>query len=299
MLRAVARTGSITAAADSLDVTASAGSQQLQALEREIGVTLLERSPRSVRLTEAGQILAERAGHVLAEIEAAECAVQAVAGLQSGRLRIGSFPTAAAAILPSAMVASRRRRPGVRISLTELEPEYALPSVRRADLDVAIAHEYGGSAQPEKSGLRVKRLFTEPLLLAVTEGEGMDAEPIRLSDLTDADWISTVPAEGFQAVTEQACRAAGFEPRVPFRADDYAVARALVSDGLGIALIPGLAAIPTPGVGYRPIEPGGSLSRQVFAVARQADPSPIVADFLDDLVSAVASSPISVPLPYH
>jgi len=293
MLREVARTGSIAAAASSLHITASAGSQQLRMLEREVGVALLERSAQRVRLTEAGRVLVEHAVRVFAEVEAAERAAHAVAGLRGGRLRLGSFSSAGAALLPSIMATFRRRHPDVRLSFLEIEPEDALPAVRTGDLDVAVVHRYGGLPRPELRALQTFDLFAEPLLLAHQGEQSGDAPPVALDDFSDAEWISIVPTGGFQAVTELACRAAGFDPLVSSRADDYSVVRQLVAHGLGVALVPRLAALPTPGVAFREVAEPQTTTRKVFAVARDADPSPAVADMLALLAASTATADVS------
>src|ERR1044072_1110670 len=130
VLREVANRGSIAAAAQALSFTPSAVSQQIATLERETGVSLVERGPRSVRLTEAGLALVEHTEEVLAKLQAAEADIQALAGLRSGMLRVASFPTAYATIMPAAIGEYRRRYPSVELTLTEADPRSGLQAVQ-------------------------------------------------------------------------------------------------------------------------------------------------------------------------
>src|ERR671935_2434830 len=153
VLREVAQQGSFSAAAEALGYTQSAVSQQIAALERETGSTLLERTARGVRLTDAGRALVEHADGILARVAAAEDELEAIAGLRGGRLRLASSPTAGATLVPLAIAEFSRRHPGVELSLIEAEPEDAIPQLKAGELDIALTFEYqalGASVyQPE------------------------------------------------------------------------------------------------------------------------------------------------------
>ncbi|MEY7973748.1 LysR family transcriptional regulator [Saccharomonospora xinjiangensis] len=288
-LRDVARTGSIAGAAQLAGRTAAAVSQQLAALERDLGVTLLERGPRSVRLTDAGRVLAEHADRMLTEADSAEQAVRRVAGLRGGRVRVAAFGTAARFTVP-ALAAFRRAAPGVELSFVELEPEESVHAVRSGEVDVAVTHQYAQLPPPDLRGLRQTPLREDRLLLALPPSRSpADDGPVALSDHARASWISPRPSAGFQAVVELACRAAGFEPDVGFRTDSYEVMLELVAADFGIALVPELAATPRAGVTYRDISTPEGLSRQVHATTRHADPSPSVARVVELLVERVSS----------
>lgn len=271
-LREVARTGTIAAAADELNFTASAVSQQLSTLESELGVSLLERSARSVRLTDAGRVLAEHADHVLAAVAAAEQSVQAVAGLRGGRIRLASFATAAIGFAVDAMRDLHREHPDVQLRFVEMEPEDSLPAVRRGELDLAIAVQFAGLPEPDLAGLRQVRLLDDSFVLAIPAVERFTRRKARLTDFATHRWISTWPDVGFQAVTELACRAAGFDPKVDFRADSYDLILTLVQRGLGVALVPRLAVEKLPGIRYVALA-DDVPPREVFAVARSVDDS--------------------------
>ncbi|WP_199431924.1 LysR substrate-binding domain-containing protein [Qaidamihabitans albus] len=288
LLRDVTRTGSIAGAAQRAGCTAAAASQQLAALERDTGVSLLERGPRSVRLTEAGRVLAEHADRVLVELDGAEQALLAVAGLRGGRLRVAAFGTAAGFAVP-ALGTFRRRHPGVEVTFVELEPDEAVPAVRAGEVDLAVTHQYARLPKPDLRGLRQTALRSERLLLAVPPSlRPGDDGPVRLPDYAGADWISPRPATGFQALVELACRAAGFEPKVGFRTDSYDVMLTLVAADLGVALVPELAAVPRAGVTFLEVARPAPLTREVHATTRAADTSAAVAELLELLVERVS-----------
>src|SRR5579862_3156000 len=115
VLQAVVESGSVSAAASALDYTPSAVSQQISALEREVGAELLERVGRGVRPTDAALLLCQHAERVLGAIEEAEAALSALRAGKLGRLRLGAFPTAGSALVPEAIAAFERIHPGVRL----------------------------------------------------------------------------------------------------------------------------------------------------------------------------------------
>jgi DNA-binding transcriptional LysR family regulator len=284
----VAETGTIAAAAVRAGCTAAAASQQLAALEREIGAPLLERSARSVRLTEAGRVLAEHAGRLLGALAEAERAVRDVAGLRGGVLRAAAFATAGTSFVIPALIAFRRRHPGTELSFTERESDEALPAVQSGEIDIAVTHEYPPLSRPDLRGLRQIPLYREPMLLAVSQqARPAETTPVRLTDYADAEWIAARTATGFQAVTEMACRAAGFEPRISFRAHSYQLALALVAAGFGVTIVPGLAATGQRGVAYLPIGRPAGLLRQIYVTTRAADRSPAVEQLTGYLTSAL------------
>src|ERR671917_2517915 len=130
VLREVAAKGSFSAAAEALNFTQSAISQHVAALERETGTRLVERGPRGVRLTDAGGALVAHADAILARIEDAEEELAAIAGLRGGRLRLASFQSAGATLVPRAVADFRDRHPGVELAMIEAEPEDAAAHLR-------------------------------------------------------------------------------------------------------------------------------------------------------------------------
>src|SRR5919108_2906434 len=148
VLRAVAEHGSFSAAAEALSYTQPAVSQQIAALERRAGTTLVDRGSRGVRLTDAGRALVAHADAVLARLAAAEAELDAIAGVRGGRVRLSAFPTAAASLLPSAVALFGERYPDVELTFVEREPEEAVQMLRAAALEGAIVYEYQHMEQP-------------------------------------------------------------------------------------------------------------------------------------------------------
>src|ERR1700691_4189960 len=145
VLKEVAYQGSISGAAETLSYSQSAVSQQIATLEAEAGVALLERHPRGVSLTAAGQTLVGHAEGILARLEAAEAALSEIAGLRGGRLRMASFPTAGATLRPLAIATFRASYPAVELTLAEGEPEQIVPRLRAGELDLALLFEFDGA----------------------------------------------------------------------------------------------------------------------------------------------------------
>jgi DNA-binding transcriptional LysR family regulator len=241
----VARQGSFSAAADSLTYTQSAVSQQIATLEAETGMTMLERHPRGVRLTQAGEALVQHAEGILARLEAAEAELSEIAGLRSGRLRMASFPTAGATLMPLAIATFRSRHPNVELTLSEGEPEQIAPRLLQGELDLALLFEFGPPSPPSESAadrlMRVE-LLEDPMSLALPREHPLAAkDDVQLSDLSGEAWVQTSGSSTCARHVVRCCHAAGFEPRVSFESDDYQTVQGLVAAGVGVALIPELA----------------------------------------------------------
>ncbi|MEI8409549.1 MULTISPECIES: LysR family transcriptional regulator [unclassified Kribbella] len=278
LLRDVAATGTIAAAAQRAGCTAAAASQQLATLERELGIAVLERSARSVRLTEAGRVLVEHADRLFADLTEAERAVQEVAGLRGGRLRVAAFATAGVSFVVPAMARFRRRHPQVRLSLVEMDPDEALPAVRAGGVDMAVTFEYAPLTRPDLRGLSQLPLYGDPLLLAIPRQRNAPAPArVRLADYAGSDWIAARAPTGLHAVTEEACRSAGFQPRISARVHSYSLALAMVAGGFGVTIVPRLAAEPHRDVVLAPIGRPSGLVRQIYATTRAVDRSPAIA----------------------
>ncbi|HWX43691.1 MAG TPA: LysR substrate-binding domain-containing protein [Solirubrobacteraceae bacterium] len=177
ILREVALRGSFSAAAEALSYTQSAVSQQIAALEAETGVALLERRPRGVRLTGAGQTLLEHAEGILARLEAAEEELAAIAGLRGGQLRMASFPTAGATLMPVAIARFRASYPEVELTLAEGEPEEIAPRLHAGEFDLALLFEFGGAEQTPTKDQR--RGGTEQTSTKDQRGRGREQTPAK------------------------------------------------------------------------------------------------------------------------
>ncbi len=241
VLREVGYRGSLSAAAEALSYSQSAVSQQVAALEAETGVALLERHPRGVSLTAAGQTLVGHAEAIIARLEAADAALAEIAGLRGGRLRMASFPTAGATLMPLAIVTFRASYPDVELSLAEGEPEEIAPRLRTGELDLALLFEFAGQSPFEGDMIRAE-LLEDPLDLALPRDHPLAGKrSLRLSELDGEAWVQTSRSSPCAQQVLRSCHAAGFEPNVAFESDDYQTVQGLVAAGVGVALIPRLA----------------------------------------------------------
>jgi len=265
VLREVAYRGSLSAAADALSYTQSAVSQQVATLEAETGMTLLERHPRGVTLTAAGQALVGHAEGILARLEAAEAALSAIKGLRGGRLRMASFPTAGATLMPLAIARFRASYPDVELTLAEGEPQEILPRLRAGELDLALVFEFDGHTAPGDD-LTDLALLADPMYLALPREHTLASRPVlRLQDLAGDAWVQTSGESPCARHVVRCCHAAGFEPQVSFESDDYQTVQGLVAAGVGVALIPELAlSVVREDVAIRALSPAPPV-RQVLA----------------------------------
>src|SRR5271155_3670715 len=244
VLKEVAYRGSFSGAAEALSYTQSAVSQQIAALEAEAGMTLLERHARGVSLTAAGQTLVGHAEGILARLEAAESALSAIAGLRSGRLRMASFPTAGATLMPLAIATFRSSYPDVELTLAEGEPEEIVTRLTAGELDLALLFEFAGET-PLREGMTRVELLEDPMYLALPRDHRLASRAkLRLADLRDEAWVQTARSSPCARHVVRSCHAAGFEPNVSFESDDYQTVQGLVAAGAGAALIPELALNP-------------------------------------------------------
>jgi molybdate transport repressor ModE-like protein len=262
-MRAIAEAGTISAAARSLGTSQPAISQQVRRLERRLGTALLERVGRGIRLTEAGQVLARHGGAVAAALDAASEEVAALTGLRAGRVRLMSFPSSSATLVPRALALLRDRHPGLHVQLAEAEPPESLVELREGRCDIAVAFTYpdADTGAPDLEGLVARPLLDDRLWLALPSRlDGARALP----ELRDETWIAGCPRCRGHLLRLTA--AAGYEPEIAYATDDSVAVLGLVAAGLGVALLPGLAleAVARPGVVLRPLEPASV--RTVHAV---------------------------------
>jgi len=244
VLREVAARGSFSGAAEALSYTQSAVSQQIAALEREAGTVLVERSPRGVRLTDAGTALVGHADAILARLDAAERELEAIAGLRGGRLRVVSLPSAASSLMPLAIAEFRRRHPAVELSLEPGEPEEALACVKSGECDVVVTVEASFSPM-EDEAITKTALLDDPMFVVLPKGHELARKrDLRLEDLSGEAWIlgSTNRCPD-TSILLRAASAAGFEPRIAFHSDDYTSIQGFIAAGVGVGLIPDLALV--------------------------------------------------------
>jgi DNA-binding transcriptional LysR family regulator len=267
VLTEVARRGSFSGAADALSYTQSAVSQQIATLEAETGMTLLERQARGVRLTPAGGALVEHAEGILARLEAAEAELSAIAGLRAGRLRMASFPTAGATLMPLAIATFRSTYPEIELTLSEGEPEEIAPRLRAGEFDLALLFEFDRPQADQETLTRVE-LLEDPMYLALPRDHRLAGKDgLRLQELRGEAWIQTSRSSPCARHVVRSCHAAGFEPNVSFESDDYQTVQGLVAAGVGVALIPELAlSVVREDIVIRALSPSPPV-RQVIAAA--------------------------------
>jgi DNA-binding transcriptional LysR family regulator len=291
VLHAVSAYGSVTAAATALGYSAPAVSQQLAALEREVGMRLTERVGRGLELTPAAMILVGHTDVLLARLESAEADLAALKDQVAGQVSLAAFPSAAASFVPAAWAALASAAPQVRLDLTEMEPEESLPAVLRGETDVAVAHEYDLLPRPLDPLFERRELRAEPVVIAVPAGHPLadTGAPVPLSALSGLSFLAPRDHTSCAEMIQRACARAGFVPRVVARASDFAVLLSLVAAGVGVTLVPALAALKPP-AGICLLAPETPVIRQIFAVSRRGgDRKPAVRVVLDALAEQAAA----------
>jgi DNA-binding transcriptional LysR family regulator len=261
----VARHGSFSAAAATLGYTQPAISRQISTLEAEVGAMLVRRVPQGAVLTDAGRLLVERAEEILARLSDAEVELKALAGLEGGRLRLASFASAAASVLPVAIAIFRERHPAVELSIVMADPIDSLPRLISGELDMALSHDAMGEAGGElglvgasvgmgagggRTGgagpgrIALVHLFDDPMYVAMPVGHPLaETASLDLACFATEPWmLATTHSCPDSRLFLRACHAAGFEPQIAFQNDDYPAILGFVAAGVGVALIPDMVA---------------------------------------------------------
>jgi DNA-binding transcriptional LysR family regulator len=288
VLCAVADHPTLSAAADALSYTPSAVSQQIVALEREVGVRLLHRGPRGVRLTATGAVLVEHARPILHGLLVAEEKLSAAAGLRGGRLHLATFATAGATLLPRAIAEFRGRHPEVALSLSQADPDAAAAQLRAGEVDLIITADDETAAI---DGLETHPLLDDELCAVLPREHPLAAHPaVELAALAGETWVDTPAGSEARRLLLRACGRAGFIPRVAFESDEYATIQELVAAGAGVALIPRLALRSPPGgVRVRPLA-GPPVVRHVFAAVPAPEYRAPAADAMLAILEGVAGT---------
>jgi DNA-binding transcriptional LysR family regulator len=245
VLREVGMHGSFSAAAEALSYTQSAVSQQIAALEREAGTRLVDRSARGVKLTDAGAALVAHADAIIGRLDDAQAELDAIAGLRGGRLRLATFPTAGATVMPKAIVKFRGLHPGVELTLTPAEPLEGLAALRAGEVDIALTVTSPEAASSQSEDFEFTDLLDDPMyLMMAADHPRATSDQLHLSDLADDDWIlgSTKRCPD-AAILLRSCQAAGFDPQIAFHSDDHLAVQGFVASGFGVSFIPDLALI--------------------------------------------------------
>jgi DNA-binding transcriptional LysR family regulator len=266
-LVAIAEEGSVTRAAERLLVAQPSLSQQIAALEAELGGALLERLPRGVRLTSAGETFLSEARAAIAHADRARRSARMAFGLAAGELQIATIPSVAAGLLPQALRRWQQLHPSIEISLREF--------MHRRVLDEAIRDGYGDLAvglDPKDWPGPVEELGWEEFVLVLPEGDPLlSRKSIALEELADRKWIHFQRDHGLSDVLDVCFGAAGFSPRVAVRTSQVAPAPLFAAAGLGPALVPDTIVPESLRALVRPARP--RHARRVVAFTREWSPA--------------------------
>jgi DNA-binding transcriptional LysR family regulator len=283
MLRELEVRGTLGAVAGALGYTPSAVSQQLAVLEKEVGAHLLEKAGRGVRLTDAGRLLAQHAGVLLSAAEAARADVDSLTGDVRGTVRAGGLQSATRRVLVPAMGRLLVDHPQVRVEISEVELEQALPELRLGMLDVVISDEYDGHPRPRPAGLRFTLLHEEPLQLVLPAAHLAAGHrgPVAVAALRDEVWVASAAGTGHHALVVGTCRSlGGYEPDLRHRSNDADVQLDLVRTAGAVALMPALTLPATdPALAVRDVAEA-HIRRRLVIITRDGPMAPALSTFL-------------------
>ncbi|MET4426790.1 LysR family transcriptional regulator [Mycolicibacterium sp. 624] len=288
-LEVVVETGSFASAARELGYTASAVSQQMEALERAAGLTLFNRGARGVQVTAPARMLADRARRVLSDLRELDADVRSIAAGRSGRLKVGCFPTAGTRILPAALSGLKRSHPSVEVTLRIAEPTYTVEMVESGELDVAFTYEYAALARTWPGSLRRDTLIAEDLVflsppdMAVRETAAISAMSAGL------DWITSGSGTAGESTTYRICADMGFVPNITLRTEYYDLVTEFVAAGLGVAIVPALGIVSHERVNILPVQSKWA-QRTVSVVYRNGGDDPLISAVTESFAQTVRST---------
>lgn len=293
VVRAIADTGSLTAAAELLGYSQPALSQQMRRLERRLGVPVVERVGRRLRLTEAGRILAKHAPSVTTALDAAAGELAELRGLRAATVRLVGFPSASPTIVPRLIARLAAVTPGITLTYVEAEPPEAVEAVREDRSDIALTFSYPGDRDDPHGasarGLSVTEVGADDLLLVLPAGHARAGDArVSLDAFAEENWIAGCPR--CRGHLLEVCERAGFTPRIGFETDNIAAVESLVAHGTGVATLPRLAVAsfpPLPGIVTRPLTDAHTRTLHVVT-AHGAERVPAVAAVLIALRAVVA-----------
>lgn len=285
-LEAVVNTGSFASAARELGYTASAVSQQMEALERAAGLTLFERGARGVQITAAARLLAERARRVLADLAELDADARSIAAGRTGRLKVGCFPTAGARILPTALSQLRRTHPSVEVSLQIAEPTHTIGMVESGELDVAFIYTYAALTRSLSAAVTDAPLVVEDLVfLSPADVVVEDTGEIKATS-AESDWITSGSGTAGESTTYRICADLGFVPHVALRTEYYDLVTEFVAAGLGVAIVPALGIVSHDGVNVFPVQSKWA-QRTVSLVYRRSANDPLLEQVIESFTQTV------------
>jgi len=260
--RIVAHERSFSRAAEKLSLSQPSVSHQVAALETEIGLRLLDRGRGGLTLTPAGEVLLEHADHISWRLEIAEAQIGELARGHREQIRLGAFPTALSSFVPAA-IGRLRAAHDVQVLVSEVTPGVLKAPLLSGEFDIAIAYQDTTEERREFEGCEQVDLLQETFLIGMPANHRLANEtgPVPLLEFANDDWIMPSP-DGFLA---QACRDAGFEPRIVSITTDPIATRGLISREIGVGWVPSLLVEDLPKAVMRPVD-GPMRRRDIFAL---------------------------------
>ncbi|MFC7826104.1 LysR family transcriptional regulator [Streptomyces sp. NPDC057375] len=285
ILRTLRERGTVTATAEALHMTPSAVSQQLTNLSRQLGVELLRAHGRRVRLTDAARLVLRHAEAVFEQLERADAELAAYIRGEAGEVRVGAFSTAVPAFVVPAVTALRATHPGIAVRVREAEAQEAYELLAAGEVDLALSLAAQAPSAVDPRFTRVP-LLADPLDVALPGDHPLArAERLRLADLAAEPWIFGGSGP-WSDITRGACEAAGFRPHQGHAAAGWPAILAMVEAGMGVALVPRMAAVPRDGVVMRELREDRPVRHVVAAVRGGAEEAPAIATVLTALRAA-------------
>jgi DNA-binding transcriptional LysR family regulator len=283
--RAVAHERSFSRAAEKLSLSQPSVSHQVALLETEIGLRLLDRGSGGLRLTHPGEVLLEHADNVAWRLQLADAQIDALAHERRDQVRLGSFPTALAGFVPSAIARLRAVHSELRVLLSEVTPSTLEPRFLSGEFDLAVGYQDATVERREFRGAERVDLFQDTFLVGMPPKHPLARAtgPVALSKFADDDWI-VASTDGFLI---EACREAGFNPRVVAITQDPIATRGLITRGLGVGWVPSLLIDDYSGVAIRPIN-GPMRKRDIYVLLPPGDRHPLAARVIDALADTAA-----------
>lgn len=290
ILRTLSERGTVTATARTLQMTPSAVSQQLSNLAKQLGVPLLEAHGRRVRLTDAAHLVLRHAEAVFAQLEKADAELTAYAQGEAGEVRVGAFSTAVPALVVPAVRALREAAPGISVRVRETEAAQAYELLAAGEVDIALSLAVQAPAAVDADTRFTREsLLADPLDVALPVDHGLASAPdLRLASLAAEPWIFGGSGP-WSEITRAACEAAGFTPTQAHSASGWTSILAMVEAGMGVALVPRMAAVRRDGVVMRELSEDHPTRHVIAAVRRGAATGAAVSRVLVALREAVPS----------
>jgi DNA-binding transcriptional LysR family regulator len=267
-LRELADRGTLAATADALHLTPSAVSQQLAALEREVGQPLLEPNGRGVRLSPAARAILAHADALFSEVQRMDATLAGLADGTLGEVRVGAFATGIRGLVVPAVELLRERAPGLRLTIGDYESPEVFDAIALGELDVGLSMEHSGAPGRDDERFARRDLMRDVLDVALPDGHRLAGRALALADLAGEPWIAPPRGWSCDDVIRVSCSAAGFAPDVAHRSGDWTAIMAMVAAGLGVAVVPRLAQdSPPPRVVIQLLR-GEPAARHLFVVCR-------------------------------